>query len=636
MTNVLSPYAKQQFFNNNGGFNSGGTITTYAAGTSTPIATYTSSGATNTNPVTLNARGECDLWLLPNTGYKFVLADAAGNTIWTVDNIVNAQLLTLFGGVDSGASNTYLLNFTAAFSAYVNGTVIYWIASNSNTGASTLNVNGLGAIPITNIDGSALGSNQIVAGATVEVMYYNGAFQLLSIGSFTGATVGTFGAEVPLPSASTVDLGSAPAHVVQITGTTAITSFGSSANTAAPIYAVRFSSSLTLTYNATSMILPGAASIVTNPGDAILAQYLGGGNWKVLFYQSVSGGQTAKIKASDTAIVSNATLTPDPDLLTGVLAVGRYTFELCLIFDSVSGTAGFKFTNDGTAADSRTVVPSVAMGYVNGAAYGPKSESFYGNTITFATVGTAANSNEVIYKGALLVGTAGTFGVSWAQGTSTASATTLRAGSYLSLSLVNTGVSANTVQRIYQTPGNFIETIPVGFSTLTAEVWGGSGAGGTRYQSGSTIAGGGGGASGGYARSVISVVGLGGDTLNFTVGVNGVVGVNNGGDSTISSGTLTITTMTGGGGKSGANATGGNTPGAGGTGGTASGGTSVNLTGNAGAAGLSSANGGNGGTGGFGIPGINYGGYGGGVGGGAPGVGGQPGGVGIVVFTYSP
>lgn len=644
-TTTLAPYLTQQFFTNNGTFNAGGTIATFAGGTNTPIATFTDvTGITsNTNPIVLNARGECAIWLLPNTSYKFVMADSAGNVIWTRDNVTNAQLLTLFGGIDVGAANAYILNFASPFSSYVNGEVIFWIPGNTNTGPSTLNVNGLGVIPITNIDGSALGANQIVAGQTTEVMFFNGAFQLISIGSFSGVTIGTFGQEVPLPSAATVDLGTAPAHVVLITGTATITSFGASANLSAPIYIGRFSGSLTLTFNAVSLLLPGNASIVTTAGDSFIAQYLGNGNWRVAFYQFAASGNSGnqKIKPADTVIVSSTTLTPDPDLQSNTLAVGRYAYELMLLFDSVSAGAGFKFQNDGTAVDSRALSPVIETGFINAAADGPKQSTFYATPISYATVSTAANSNQAIYKGSLLVSTPGTFGIEWAQVASTASATTLRAGSYLNLTLFNTGTSSNIVQHVYVTPGSFTETIPTGFNTLTLEVWGGSGGGGTRFTSGIDGAGGGGAGSGGYARSSISVTGLGGDTILFTVGAAGLAGNTSGGTSSAASGTLAITTMTCTGGVLGGAATGLFAPGAGGTFGTAVGGTVVNTSGNAGAAGAASAgggtgSGGGGGTGGFGIAGINGGGNMGGHGAGLHTfTSGTDGGTGIIIFSYS-
>lgn len=181
-TAVLAPYLTQQFFKNNGTFNAGGLLYTYQAGTTTPVATYTNStGATpNTNPIVLNARGEANIWLLPNVAYKFVLQDSSANPIWSVDQVTDAQLITLYGGVDTGTANAYVLNFTANFNAYTNGIVIYWMPANSNTGASTINVNGLGVVPIVNQSGGALASGSILANQVAQIMYFNGNFILLN------------------------------------------------------------------------------------------------------------------------------------------------------------------------------------------------------------------------------------------------------------------------------------------------------------------------------------------------------------------------------------------------------------------------------------------------------------------------
>ncbi len=111
------------------------------------------------------------------------------------------------------------------------------------------------------------------------------------VANFTGAT----GAEATLPSASTTDLGSTGVNLIKITGTTTITSFGSSALTTNPLYYVRFTGALTLTHNGTSLMLPGAANISTQAGDAGLFEYLDNGNWQCLLYQpgqvSPPGGQ---------------------------------------------------------------------------------------------------------------------------------------------------------------------------------------------------------------------------------------------------------------------------------------------------------------------------------------------------------
>lgn len=634
----LAPYLTQRYFDNNGNPLALGTVQTYAGGTNTPIATYIdSTGVTaNTNPIVLNFRGECSIWLLPNISYKFVVSDSLGNLISTTDNVVNALLVSLYGGVDTGTANNYILNFTSAVPPGTNGQVVYWLPANSNTGPSTLNVNGSGVVPIVNPNGTALGANQIIANQFISTIYLNGVWQLYG-GSGTGVNVGTFGAEVPLPSASTTDLGSTGNHNVQITGSVAITSFGSSAQLAAPIYVVRISGSPLLT-NSAALILPGNTNIQSAPGDSFLAEYMGSGNWRVLIYQYASGSTgTSVVKSADTARQSTTTLTADPDLQTATLQIGKYSYELFLLFDSVSGSAGFKFTNDGTATDSRASSPAVAAGQVNAAAYGPKVESFYATTISYTTVSTATDGNGVLYKGSLLVSTAGTFGISWAQVASTASNTTLRAGSYLTTNLLAVGGSTPGVTHTYTTPtGGAVETIPAGFTTLTIEVWGAGGGGGARFLSGCAVSGGGGAGSGGYSRTVIPVTGAGGQTMNYVVGAGGIpTGAtgNTGGLSSVSSGTFTVTTLTGNGGVGGGAAPNLTVGGTAGAGGTSTGGTVVNTSGNIGSTGQNNAGGGQGGAGGTGVPGISNGGNPGGNG--ISFRGQTTGGNGIVVFNYA-
>lgn len=195
----LAPVGKFRGWDNNGNPLVGGQLFTYQAGTTTPIATYTDNTAItpNANPVILNFRGEADIWLKPNIAYKFVLQDSLGNVIWTIDQIVNSQLITLYGGVDTGTTNAYILNFTANFTAYTDGIIIYWVPANTNTGPSTINVNGLGVVNILNQSGLALTAGQIVANGITAIFYKGGNFYLTSStgsipqsGSFTAVVTG--------------------------------------------------------------------------------------------------------------------------------------------------------------------------------------------------------------------------------------------------------------------------------------------------------------------------------------------------------------------------------------------------------------------------------------------------------------
>lgn len=89
----LSPLPIQRFYGNLGFPLIGGKLFTYLAGTNTKEATFQdSTGTLNSNPIILNFRGECRLWLDVTKTYKFVLAPATDtdpptNPIWTVDNI---------------------------------------------------------------------------------------------------------------------------------------------------------------------------------------------------------------------------------------------------------------------------------------------------------------------------------------------------------------------------------------------------------------------------------------------------------------------------------------------------------------------------------------------------------------------
>ena len=611
----LAPALRLRSFLPNGQVNAFGKVFTYAAGTVIPAATYTDSTASQqqTNPIVLDSSGSASVWQLPNVALKYIEFDQYGTQLDSTDQVLNQQLLSLNGGVDTGSSILYLLNFLSPFTSYAQfaGTPIYFVPANNSAANASINVNGIGVVGIYNANGTAIGPNQITANNITEIVYQanigssgNSGFVLLQSGSLTGSIIGTFGQEVPIVSAATTDLGTLPAHVGLITGTTTITSFGISASLLAPFYLVRFSGSLTLT-NSSTLPLPGNANIVTQTGDAALVQYLGSGSWKVTAYFPASGTlNNSKIKPSDTVISNSTTLTPDPDLITN-LTVGRYTYELMLIFDSPTG-GGFKFQSTGTAVDSRGLSPVIEIGWVNGAADGPLQSTFYGTPISYGVIGTTPESDQVFYNGSLLISTPGTFGIKWAQNVSNASALSLRAGSYLTTQLVNIGTAANITTRIYTTPGSFTETVPAGFNTLTIEVWGGSGGGGSLFISGMIIAGGGGASSGSYARTSISVTGLGGDTILFTVGAAGIGVGATGGTSSVSSGggsplpgiaTITAPVVLGGG-----SATAGIMPGAGGAApANATGGTVVNTPGNAGSAGQSNAGGQNGGVGGFGI-----------------------------------
>jgi len=88
--------AAAQFFDNSGNVLSGGKIYTYAAGTTTPQATYTSSAGTTplSNPIILDAAGRVptgEIWLTNGLQYKFILKTSTDVQIGSYDNIIGVN-----------------------------------------------------------------------------------------------------------------------------------------------------------------------------------------------------------------------------------------------------------------------------------------------------------------------------------------------------------------------------------------------------------------------------------------------------------------------------------------------------------------------------------------------------------------
>ena len=80
---------------------------------------------------------------------------------------------------DSGSANTYAITLAPALAAYAAGVRVVMKAANANTGASTINVNALGAKAITKSGTTALAGGEITAGMIVSMEYDGTQFQIV-------------------------------------------------------------------------------------------------------------------------------------------------------------------------------------------------------------------------------------------------------------------------------------------------------------------------------------------------------------------------------------------------------------------------------------------------------------------------
>jgi len=115
MTVYLSALAGAgaQFLDNSGVILSGGKLYSYAAGTTTPQATYTSASGSiaHTNPIILNSAGRVatgEIWLTATQNYKFVLYTSTNVLIASWDNISGINDLNDFVANLANTSNPAL------------------------------------------------------------------------------------------------------------------------------------------------------------------------------------------------------------------------------------------------------------------------------------------------------------------------------------------------------------------------------------------------------------------------------------------------------------------------------------------------------------------------------------------------
>ena len=86
MAYTLSPYAKIQFFDNDGEPAVGYQLFTYTSGGSVKTNTYTTSvGTPNTNPIILDAAGRAVIYLDPGVTYRFVAGSSGRSPSFAID-----------------------------------------------------------------------------------------------------------------------------------------------------------------------------------------------------------------------------------------------------------------------------------------------------------------------------------------------------------------------------------------------------------------------------------------------------------------------------------------------------------------------------------------------------------------------
>ena len=92
--------------------------------------------------------------------------------------ITAIQQQSFIYAADTGAANAYVVSLTPS-PTLAAGSAVLFKAANTNTGASTLNVNGGGATAITKVGSTPLSGGEITAGQIIFVTYDGTEFQII-------------------------------------------------------------------------------------------------------------------------------------------------------------------------------------------------------------------------------------------------------------------------------------------------------------------------------------------------------------------------------------------------------------------------------------------------------------------------
>lgn len=203
MAGTYSPFVPYVVLDDNGIIVSGAKIYTYAAGSTTPIATYNNADLDvshqNSNPVICDSAGRCTLFLVPGLSYKYIAKNAADVLLWTRDDINTVPGSS--GSID--LLGTVAVAVTANTPVYLadgtGGTVSGQWYKTDATNAYSSTLPGNVGIAIADIAAGASGSIRIegritgLAGLTIGATYYASgtAGQLTSSAPTLARPIGT-------------------------------------------------------------------------------------------------------------------------------------------------------------------------------------------------------------------------------------------------------------------------------------------------------------------------------------------------------------------------------------------------------------------------------------------------------------
>lgn len=176
--------------------------------------------------------------------------------------------------------------FIGQLSAAGDATGTTTIAGSAGTLNLTLSNSGVTAGVYTSVTVDAKG--RVTAGGQITPSQITSALGFTPVNKAGDTLAGALNLNpiTTVASATTTNIGAAASNLLSISGTTAITGFDAASGA---LRMLVFQGALTLTHNATGIILPGAANITTAAGDVATFVNVGGSTWRCLAYTKADG-----------------------------------------------------------------------------------------------------------------------------------------------------------------------------------------------------------------------------------------------------------------------------------------------------------------------------------------------------------
>lgn len=308
MTVKISPLFNDAQLDSSGNPASGYKLFTYTASSSTKQTTYQDSaaGSSHTNPIVLNSRGEppAPIWLTAGVAYKFVFTsptdtDPPVSAIRSIDNVSGVNDTTT-------VLDEWVAGPTPTFVSATSFTLVGDQTSTFHLGRRLKSTNSGGTVYSTIIT-TAFGALTTVTVVNDSSVLDSGlsavSYGLVRADNTSISPQMVYRKGTAVASAATTNIWGIVGDYVHITGVVTITSLGTAPYAGARREIV-FDGALTLTHNATTLVIPGGQNITTAANDVavvradttanmVLVSYARANGVQVFASGSATGAQTA-------------------------------------------------------------------------------------------------------------------------------------------------------------------------------------------------------------------------------------------------------------------------------------------------------------------------------------------------------